>query len=152
MKSYLITVLFIIISCNAQKTVTDSNSESQIKSDNPMVLILQDQSANFDTVETMVIKDQKRLKSFYSKINKTRKPGLPIPEIDFTKEMIVVHCSGEQNKDGSISLSINEETKTEIILVSKFEGQTKVPVLVKTNPFCVYKMTLTDKNVVITDR
>ncbi|MFS4492271.1 hypothetical protein [Maribacter sp. 2308TA10-17] len=152
MKYAILIVIFMISSCKGQKNMTDNNAKSQIKSDSPMVLILQDQSAEFDVEETLIIRDQKRLKSFYSKINKTRKPGLPLPDVDFTKEIIIAYCSGEQSGDGLAKLTIYDETKTEVFIDSKFEVRTKAPVMIKTNPFCIYKMRITDKEVRFTNK
>jgi hypothetical protein len=141
-----------MVSCNGQKTVSVTHAKSKLKPDNFMVLILQDEHSDFSVAETMVITSQKGLRSFYSKINKTRKPGLPLPEVDFAKEMLIIHCSGEQNGVGLAALSFSEETQSEIILESKFESTTKVAVMIKTNPFCVYKIPVSDKAVVISKK
>ena len=98
----------------------------------------------------MVIRDQKRLKSFYSKINKTRKPGFPVPEIDFSKEIVIVQCSGEQNYAGLPTLILSRETNSAVFLTSITEKETKdASITAMTNPYCVYKMPLTDKEIVV---
>lgn len=151
MKFYFISLLFVLLSCNGQKmTVTENSKLTQESS--AMILILQEEYSEFDVVETMVIKDQKRLKSFYSKINRTRKPGLPVPLIDFTEEMIIVHCNGEQNKIGIPTLILEKETDTTMRLISNFESKAKdASTAVMTYPFSVYKMSLTGKEIIIED-
>ena len=69
----------------------------------------------------------KTLRSFYSRINRTRKPGLPLPNIDFTKEMVLIHCSGSQNAGIQSKLSILEKTDEELIvkITSVVIGQEK---------------------------
>ena len=152
MKYYLISILFVLVSCKGQKKtiIEDSAKGLLIQENSSMVLLLQDEYSEFDVAETMVIKDQKRLKSFYSKINQTRKPGFPIPKIDFIKDMIIVHCNGEQNKIGTSTLTLEDETDTTLQLVSKFESE-KSPsdTAILTHPFCVYKMPLTGKRVIV---
>lgn len=150
MKYYLISILLALFSCNGQKTVSENNTVSQIKPNLPMELLLQEENSDFNAVETMVIKDEKRLKSFYSKINRSRKPGLPVPIVDFTKEMVLVHCSGEQNRIGRPTLSLNKETNTEILLTSIIVSEDNgASITVMTNPFCVYKMTLSGKSIIV---
>lgn len=150
MKNYLIGILLILVSCNGNKKTSVKNSDSQLKSDPPLVLILQDEYGSFNVEETMVIKDEKRLKSFYSKINKTRKPGLPVPLIDFSKEMVIVQCSGEQNHSGVPILTFNKETDHQVLIdydIAEEPGDAATAIV--RNPFCIYKMPLTDKEIIV---
>lgn len=143
-------LVFILVSCNGQKKASMESGSSQSTLDSSLVLLLQDEHSGFDVAETMVIKDEKRLKSFYSKINRTRKPGLTVPEIDFSKEMVIVQCSGEQNYVGLPTLSLSRETDSEVVLTTKTKKETKsASIIVMTNPFCVYKMPLTTKEIVV---
>ena len=60
-----------------------------------LVLADFDSFSNVEVYETTVIKDAKSLSKFYAGINKTRKPGLPVPIVDFSKEMAILVCLGE---------------------------------------------------------
>jgi len=149
-KNYLIGILFLFVSCSGQKKASAENAGNSSQQSSPLILLLQDQYGGFEVEETMVIKDQKRLRSLYSKINQTRKPGLPVPVIDFTEEMIIVQCSGEQNATGLPTLSFSKETSTQIILNSDLvntAGDTSS--IVMSYPFCVYKMPLTEKEILV---
>ncbi|MGB5666304.1 MAG: hypothetical protein WBM53_05625, partial [Maribacter sp.] len=97
-----------------------------------------------------VITDAKALKSFYSKINRTRKPGLPVPDVDFTKEMILVHCSGLRKSNvAPSSLSIMEETDEELVLeTTNGKVEQKGGDSAEISPFSVYKMPLTSKKII----
>ena len=146
---YLPLFIFaIILSCNGQKKVPLSN-KSEIKgSGEKLTLLLQDNYSGADVAETLVIKDVKALKSFYSKINSTRKPGLPVPEVDFTKEMILIHCMGEQTNGKQALLSVIEENEKEVVIstsVKKSEKSSTSSALI--SPFSVYKMPLTHKEI-----
>lgn len=150
MKNFLIGIVFILVACNGQKKASVKDSIGLTASDSPLVLLLQDEYSGFDVEETMLIKDQKRLESFYSKINRTRKPGLPVPTIDFSKEMVIVQCSGEQQYSAMPTLALSKETDFKVVLASKIEKETKnSSITVRTNPFCVYKMPLTTKKIVV---
>ena len=144
---YLSLFIFaIILSCNGQKKVP-MNNESEVKeSGEALTLLLQDNYSGTDVAETLVIKDVKALKSFYSKINRTRKPGLPVPEVDFTKEMILIHCMGEQTNGKQALLSVIAENEKEVIISTSHEKSEKSDTSsALISPFSVYKMPLTQK-------
>lgn len=153
MKYFIISILFVLVSsCNGQKkTITENASDSQLNQENTaMVLLLQEEYSEFDVTETLVIKDQKNLKSFYSKLNRTRKPGLPVPLIDFEKEMVIIHCNGKQSSIGMASLSMGKESDSEILLFSKHNVQSSdTNTAIVGHPFCVYKMPLSTKKIVV---
>ena len=145
----LFILLTIIVSCNGQKKVVESQD---VPSEEKMTLVDQNNFSGADSTETMVITSAKALKSFYSKVNRTRKPGLPVPEIDFTNNIVVIFCSSDENYIGSEKLSVLTETEAEIVLgIEKIiENQKDTPYgnsngLV--SPFFVYKMPLTEKKV-----
>ncbi len=147
---YLSLFIFaLILSCNGQKKAVMKDKNNMNQSDEKLILVLQDNYTGSDIEETIIIKDVKTLKSFFSKINRTRKPGLAIPEIDFTKEMILVHCSGEQTSGAFTLLSVAEENEREVIIstaIEKLEKSESSSALI--SPFCVYKMPLTQKEVI----
>ena len=139
------------MSCKGQKKASmEITASSQSELDSSLVLLLQDDYSGFVSAETMLIRDQKRLQRFYAILNKTRKPGLALPEVDFSKEMIVVQCSGEQNYMGMPILSLSRETDTEVVLTVTIDRKVKdTSLTVRTNPFCIYKMPRTDKEIVV---
>ena len=146
---YLSLFIFaIILSCNGQKKATMKDKNGMNEGSEKLTLLLQDNYSGSDVEETMIIKDVKALKSFYSKINRTRKPGLPVPEVDFTKEMILIHCSGEQKNGKQALLSVLEENEKEVIISTSVEKSEKsVTSSALISPFSVYKMPLTSKEI-----
>ena len=146
---YLPLFIFaIILSCNGQKKTAMKDKNDMEAGKEKLTLLLQDNYSGMDVAETLVIKDVKALKSFYSKINRTRKPGIPVPEVDFTKEMILIHCSGEQMDGKQVKLSVEEENDLEVIIrtsVKKTQKSGTSSALI--SPFSVYKMPLTQKEV-----
>lgn len=147
MRSLFLSIVIVITSCNGQKKVTLNDNEVTTGNQG-LTLVLQDNYSGFDIPQTLIIRDVKALKKFYSKINRTRKPGIPIPQINFTKEIVLVHCSGEQNMDVQFEQLVMEETHNEIIVrilsIPTNQRQTSV---VDVSPFSVYKMPISKKNV-----
>ncbi len=140
-----------LLSCNGQKkpAMEQGETKSQTMVNNPLTFILDDSYAGTDTEETLVIRNEKSLRSFFSKINSTRKPGIPVPNVDFSTEMIVVYCSGTQQGNGMPRLEMLQETDTEMILQMSSEVTEKSKKSTATiSPFSVYKIPLTTKSVV----
>ena len=146
---YLSLFIFaIILSCNGQKKASMDNG-GELKGDSEkLTLLLEDNYSGSEVAETLVIKDEKALRNFYSKINRTRKPRIPVPQVDFTKEMILIHCIGEQTNGTQASLSVVEENDQQMIIrtsVAKAQKSAASSALI--SPFSVYKMPLTQKEV-----
>ncbi len=141
-------VFAIILSCNGQKKASMENGGEMKGDSEKLTLLLEDNYSGSEVAETLVIKDEKALRSFYSKLNRTRKPGIPVPEVDFTKEMILIHCLGEQTNGKQAMLSISEENDQEMIIrtsVAKAQKSSSSSALI--SPFSVYKMPLTKKEI-----
>jgi len=152
MKLIAIVISLFLFSCNGQKkaTLNDETAQTTMENEQRLELLLVEENSSFDAREIMVFKDDKRLKSFYSKINLTRKPRIPLPIIDFTKEMVVVYCSGLQPQNSALTLKFLEETGSEIILTQFSDGNEKSKNQnIEASPFCVYKMPISEKKVVV---
>ena len=94
MKTLILGLLILAGTCGSQKD-KDKNTNYQELDDNPLTLILSDNYGGSETEQLLVLRDQKALKNFFTKVNMTRKPGLKIPEIDFNTEMVVIYCNGK---------------------------------------------------------
>ena len=148
MRHLSLFIFAIILSCNGQKKAAMDNGEGMKPGSEKLSLLLQDNYSGSEVEETLIIKDAKELQRFYSKINRTRKPGLPVPDVDFTKEMILVHCSGEQINGKQALLSVMAENEKEVIISTSIEKSKKrntSSALI--SPFSVYKMPLTAKEI-----
>ncbi|SDL40432.1 hypothetical protein [Kriegella aquimaris] len=136
-------VLGILLSCNAQKN-TQKNAASD---DDRLTLILQDNYGGSDSTEVLIIKDTKRLQSFFAEINRTRKPGLPVPKIDFDQEIAIIFCGGLQRGNATPELSILEESPTTLVLRSNKPKQTSGTAII--SPFSLYTLPITQKEIVV---
>ncbi len=151
MRTVLIAITFVLVSCNGQKKAAlDDNKNIASESENQLELVMSEEQGGFEADEMLVIRDSKRLKSFFLKVNRTRKPGLPLPDIDFSQDMLIIQCIGEETHDNLASLTIFEETNTQVILMEKDKIQTKnASSAANSNSFCIYKMPLTQKEVIM---
>lgn len=146
---YFLIIVTIMLSCNGQKKMVEQNDTN---SNAKLTLVDQNNYSGADSTETMVITTAKALKSFYSRINRTRKPGLPVPEIDFSKNMVVILCSADEVSDNDYGLSVLKETDAEMVFgrpeIAENEKNTSSSKSTKlVSPFFVYKMPLTEKKV-----
>lgn len=148
----LLVILIAVLSCKSHQNSNDS-SMSELEREIPISLVTSDMYGGTDNPEIQVIRKEEELKSFYAKINKTRKPGLPVPEIDFTKEMVIIYCTGKTSNPEMPKLYPVELTEEELKITSKpRESDSQVTsgtaVLL---PFGLYKMPITDKEIVLED-
>ncbi len=134
-------------SCKTQETVA---TEVERQSDPNIVLVDSDEYSGIYESTTMVIEDAKSLNAFYAKINRTRKPGLPVPQIDFSKNTALVVCAGERKPNSKMVLSYGDENdNTLIINAESYYPNVKedVQITVITNPFYLYTIPLSKKSV-----
>ncbi len=116
---------------------------------NDITLLLQDNYSNVDSAQVEVIKDQKALMAFFAMVNKTRKPGLPIPEIDFSKELLILICTGQKQNRIGVELSILKETEESLLIevVEKITSNSTKTAFI--SPFYLYRIPYTEKELVI---
>lgn len=143
MRRFLFLTCICLLSCNAQK-----NLGGEIED---LVLVEQDGYSGVEVFEVREIRETKSLNRFYSQINKIRKPGLPVPTVDFSKEMVLLVCLGVQQGKPSVQLSKIKETDTEIFIEVVLEAKSQEPLATQT-PFYLFKMPLTDKTVIFQTR
>jgi hypothetical protein len=126
------------------KDITGSSPQNSKE----LQLVLADSYSGVEHSEFRVIRDSKTLKHFFLQINRTRKPGLPIPEVDFGKELLLIYCSGITLGVGEVGLCIIEDSRDDIVVGLK-EGplSEQQDQNVTTTPFCIYRMPLTPKKI-----
>lgn len=129
-------------SCKGQHTVSANEAD-----DHMMVLVLQDDYSGRVTEELLVLKDQKSLVRFFATINRTRKPGLPVPEVDFAKEMLVVWCAGETQQPAKGLSFVDETSDTYMLSKIKPDPTTRQSAII--SPFFIYKIPLSNKKIAL---
>jgi hypothetical protein len=83
-------ILFFIVQLNSCK----SSATNELQNSNGMSMqnILNENYSGFEEEDYFLIKNQEALNTFYGKINRTRKPGLVPPVVDFNQNMLLVWC------------------------------------------------------------
>ncbi|MCR9228303.1 MAG: hypothetical protein NXH90_12865 [Flavobacteriaceae bacterium] len=141
-----VITLICLLSCKAQK---QGNSPVGEHIDG-LSLIEQQNFTDIDSFETRVIRDTKSLNKFYSQINKTRKPGLPVPMVDFSKDMLVLVGLGEQQGEKTAVLSKIKETDQEMLIAIEVRNVSEEEMSIQPVyfPIYLYKMPLVDKTLI----
>ena len=131
-----------IISCSAQNKQSNQNIPNFIK-------IVSQSHGGLLKEQYIVITNNKQLKGIYTQINLTRKPGLPLPSIDFEKEVVIALFLGQRNSGGySINIdSIHVKKNTSFEVVIKETIPTDMVSLAITQPFSIYKLDLPNHNI-----
>ncbi|MCK0134718.1 hypothetical protein [Arenibacter sp. S6351L] len=147
MRSLLLFLCLLGISCSGQKGVPKNNAESSLQNSKELQLLLTDNYSGVEKSEFQVVRDSKTLKNFFLQINKTRKPGLPIPEVDFSKELLLIYCAGTTVGIGGVELSVVEGPHNIVVAPKERTPSKKEVANVTTTPFSIYKMPLTLKEI-----
>ncbi|MEO1486632.1 MAG: hypothetical protein AAFU57_12850 [Bacteroidota bacterium] len=109
---------------------------------NGMEAILEDGYYPVDEKQALVIENEKSLKAFFSKVNRSRKPGLPVPQIDFTKEVALVVCVGAYQSEGYPKLMHPKKDGVYHIVGTKTEKNQENTTI--SYPLMVYKVPRTE--------
>tara|TARA_R100001369_G_scaffold92695_2_gene139178 strand:- start:1606 stop:2070 length:465 start_codon:yes stop_codon:yes gene_type:complete len=148
MRSLLLFLCLLGISCSGQKGVSKDNDNNSLQNSKELQLVLQDNYSGVEQSEFQVVRDSKALKNFFLQINKTRKPGLPVPEVDFNTELLLVYCAGTTRGVGGAELILIKDSNDSIVVGPKELTPSKKEVTyVTTTPFSIYKMPLTPKEI-----
>ncbi|WP_405266747.1 hypothetical protein [Cellulophaga sp. Ld12] len=129
-----IILFFFIVSCSAQKTSmkTSENNED-------LVLILSDLHSNIATPQILVIEEVSSLRTFFATVNKTRKPGLAFPKVDFSKEQIIIYARGENYSATIPQLRISNEDRSAVFVECSIQ-EIGEDTGVITSPFAMYRI------------
>ncbi|MEM8847976.1 MAG: hypothetical protein AAGD17_12810 [Bacteroidota bacterium] len=151
MKYITLQVYFIIlltqVSCKSQN---QSVVKDDFQNDSKITLIDTNDYSGIYEAETTVIRDMKSLSKFYAQVNKMRKPGLPVPTIDFSKYTVLAICAGEQKPDTKMVASIADENENTLLINLRSQKNTEsgdVTITVITHPFYLYQIPFTEKTV-----
>lgn len=149
MRYIILLIVLFTLGCKSNKTARVNTAISETTSEE-LTLILSDNYGGTELQEIQVIRSKGELRSFFTNINKTRKPGIPVPKIDFSKEMAVIYCSGKTSESTIPGLYMISESDDRLTLGIKKqntdESGSSTAIL---TPFGLYTMTLTDKEVVL---
>lgn len=144
-KGLLIAVFIFFTSCKSHKTTNSGTIDKQ--QINNLELVIENSYSGTNLEENIVIRDAKTLNKFFSQVNKTRKPGIPVPQIDFAKETLILICSGKSTAGYMPEVLDMNEGIEYISLKIKKESQSKSNSTAVTTPFRLYKIPFTQKEI-----
>lgn len=114
-------------------------------------ILLKDSYGGTDAPENRIITTQKELENAYAVINRMRRPGISVPEVDFTKKAVVAVFMGQQSSGGnSVEIEKVEETDKNITVHIKksHPGKDDMTTMAITQPFVFVELPATDKEVI----
>lgn len=148
MRSIQLFLCLLVISCSGQKGVPQDKAHSPLQKSGELQLVLADNYSGVEQSEFQVVRDAKTLKNFFLQINRTRKPGLPIPEVDFGKELLLIYCAGITSGVGGAELLLIKVSQDSIVVGPKDLTPSKKEITyVTTTPFSIYKIPNTPKEI-----
>lgn len=135
--------VFFAVCCKSQKLdETEKTNEKGIV----LAPLVEDSYYTPDSLQTLVITDFKSLNDFFRKVNQTRKPGIPVPNIDFSKEVVVLAYGGAHQNVKRLFLTKEGETEDTITIVVRAEPNEPSNTAIS-HPFCLYKMVKNRKSI-----
>lgn len=140
--------VMLFLSCKTHKDMDSTSSENPLQ-ENGLNLVLSDNYGGTELPEIEVIRDPETLKKFFFKINKTRKPGLPVPEIDFSTQTVVIYSTGRMQGTGVPTLAIKQVTEDEILLGLNYPEEQADDATAVVLPFGLYTLPVTDKKIIV---
>ncbi|MAY22263.1 MAG: hypothetical protein CMC74_05750 [Flavobacteriaceae bacterium] len=132
--------LLVLVGCKSQNTSNEGADQGASKVS--FELLVEDSQSNIDMKNYEVIRSSERLQEVFNRINSTRKPGIPIPEVDFSKQLVLFLNMGQQNSGGfSVSVSKIEKTNDAFVVFVKEKKPepTAMVTMVLTTPFTLVR-------------
>ncbi len=149
MRTLLLFLFLFGISCAGQKGLPEDNAKDSHQEVQMLEHLLCESHSGVEQEAFMVVRDPKALKKFFLQINKTRKPGLSVPAVDFTKEIVVIYCGGIRTGYSSLKMELLKESQDTITLRLKEGTPSQEEGILETTPFCVYKLAYTQKEILL---
>lgn len=133
-------LLTICCSCKSQEKVNSKPNEKMV-----LETVLRGDYSGQETEELLKIENQSELEVFFGKINRTRKPGLPVPNIDFDHKTLVVWLGGKTtSSDTELQVgSLSEKT----VYLKKTKSKKKLNTTAILSPFVIYGIPKTTKHI-----
>lgn len=150
MRFFLGFLLIVGLSCSGQKR-TGSTEKGEMASPTKLKMVMQ---ASYSTMEDPVFKvitGEKALKKEFARINRARKPGIPIPSVDFTKEALLLYGPGITEAAGNLELYIREENKDSLVIGIRQTANIPNTKDVATTPIRIYSIPLLEKKIIFSE-
>lgn len=113
-----------------------------------LTMVMSDLYGGTESEELLVLRSPSAMEKFFMNINKTRKPGLKPPVVDFTKNMVIAYCSGQTVQQDLPALVVAEDPEQGMMVrVKQKEGVENEESTAILRPFGLYLIPVTDKKI-----
>jgi len=131
-----------------------SASDAQDAPKQSLELVASDLYGGAEEEVFQVIRNEGELQKFYRKVNMTRKPGLPVPTINFTTHTAVLYCSGTTFSTELPKIYVAAKNDKEMVLQKSIliEQDSPASGTAKLTPFGLYLLPFTDKQVILSEK
>lgn len=140
----ILCISSFVFSCKSSKTEdvnskTVKHSTMKGKSQN-FELLLQESHGGYKEQRLLIINEQKKLTDVYMKLNQIRRPGIPVPAIDFEKSTVLALFFGT-HQNGAQRYKVRDVSdKGSVITVLLVENKPEVATMVITQPSMFLKI------------
>lgn len=141
MRGFLVILVCLTVAC---KSGEKGKELPELK------LMMTDAHGGTEESGLEIIRSEGALKKYFARINRTRKPGIPVPQIDFSTYMALVYCSGRTTDTILPSLRVVSEEAEKIVL------GTREPKVVRDSlqtaqrlPFALYLLPYSEKEIIM---
>lgn len=141
MKKIFLISSFIFISIVVTSCATQNKN---LKKEVQLDLIESHSQGGFKTEQYNIVTNPIELQSLYTQLNLSRKPGLPLPNVDFNNESLIAIFMGQKMSGGfSIKIdSIKRINKTRVEIKLKETNPKDMASMAITSPFVIYKVSI----------
>lgn len=147
----ILTFGIVFISCNCKKKTIEKsdavmqNEKQNVQGEISYKILFDNDRSNIKEEKHLVINSEDALKALYAKINMTRRPGLPVPKINFKEEMAGGICLGEKRNAGyKIVIEKIETISNERVVLYKVQTPKETAATVMTQPCLLFSMPKTE--------
>jgi len=116
-------LFFLLLNCNGPKATIETPNQSETIL---FTTIVRGSHSNFKEGAERTITSQKELQEVFNRINSTKKPGFPVPTIDFDEKVVFFYATQELSYGGTPITIARVEKKENQILV--------IPVVMEVDP------------------
>lgn len=140
MKYYLFLLVCLMISCKGSE---------QGQSETELTLLMTDAYGGTPESGLEIFRDEGSLKKYFARVNRSRKPGIPVPEIDFSKHIAVAYSSGQTTDTIIPSLRAVRTNQDTLMLKAQQPEQVRDSFTAVRLPFALYLLPRTEKKIVM---
>lgn len=129
----ILALLTVLFSCKTKENTVKTN-EKTTKMNTIYKVLLNESHGGYKEAKQLIINDNQALNQVYMQLNMMRKPGIPIPKIDFDKNTVIALFFGTKNTGGNSYQITDITTVATDLQVKVTEEKAKIGTSVITQP------------------